>query len=217
MMKCRKVYAWLTTCFSKKVLLVVIASVVALSGAASGTLAWLIDQTDEITNTFTFGDINITLTETDSKLDGDNDPKTNQYKMMPGATIAKDPTVTVLAGSEDCWLFVKLEKSDDFNKFLSYEMDDGWNDLNGNPGVYYREVEADTEDQQYSVLKDNQISVDESVTKEQIDELKTESNTNYPTLTITAYAVQHDSTIDTLDTAGEAWVLINTQNSEGTP
>ena len=33
----------------------------------------------------------------------------NEYRLIPGKTYDKDPKVTVVANSEDCWLFVKLE------------------------------------------------------------------------------------------------------------
>ena len=82
----------------KKTLALVLALTLLVAGVVGGTLAWLTDQTAEVKNTFTVGDINIGLTET-----------TADYKMIPGNTIAKDPTVTVKANSEACWLFVKVE------------------------------------------------------------------------------------------------------------
>ena len=74
--------------------------VLVLSFTIGGTLAWLTDTTEPVTNTFTYGDINITLAET-----------TEVYKMVPGNSISKDPSVTVESGSEACWLLVKVEES----------------------------------------------------------------------------------------------------------
>ena len=68
----------------KKILALVLALTLLVAGVVGGTLAWLTDRTAEVKNTFTVGDINIGLTET-----------TADYKMVPGNTIAKDPTVTV--------------------------------------------------------------------------------------------------------------------------
>ena len=69
---------------SAKALALVLVVVLLFGGALGGTLAWLTAKTDTVTNTFTVGDINIDLTET-----------TTDYKLVPGNTIAKDPTVTV--------------------------------------------------------------------------------------------------------------------------
>ncbi|MGN1334479.1 MAG: SipW-dependent-type signal peptide-containing protein [Anaerovoracaceae bacterium] len=170
----------------KKTLTVALAVVLVLCCAVGATLAWLTDTTDPVTNTFTVGDINIDLTET-----------TNNYKMVPGNTIAKDPTVTVEAGSEACWLFVKVEESANFGSFLAYSIADGWTALEGQTGVYYREVAAPATDQEFAVLKDNQVTVKNTVTKEML----TAENFAYPTLTFTAYAVQKDN----VATAADAW------------
>ena len=72
------------------------AVVLAVGGMVSGTVAWLVSETHTLKNTFTYGKIAIDLTEDDS--DGDGDPTTNSYQMMPGINITKNPTVTVTAG-----------------------------------------------------------------------------------------------------------------------
>ena len=158
--------------------------------AAGATLAWLTAKTSSVTNTFTYGDINITLDET-----------TTSYKMVPGNTIAKDPKVTVKANSEACWLFVKVEKSDNFDKFMTYGIADGWTALDGEDGVYYREVTSSTTDTEYYVLSGNSVTVKDSVTKEDFAGLKG----TMPTLTFTAYACQKDN----VSTATQAWNLVN--------
>ena len=158
--------------------------------AAGATLAWLTAKTSSVTNTFTYGDINITLDET-----------TTSYKMVPGNTIAKDPKVTVKANSEACWLFVKVEKSDNFDDFMTYGIADGWTALAGVDGVYYREVTSSTTDTEYYVLSGNLVTVKDSVTKEDFAGLKG----TMPTLTFTAYACQKDN----VTTATQAWNLVN--------
>ena len=141
-----------------------------------GTVAWLTTQTREVNNTFTTSDINITLTESTG----------TEYKMIPGWTITKDPKATVAAGSEDCYLFVKAEKSDNFDTFMTYEIADGWTPLNGETDVYYRVIDSDEErEKEYSILKDDQVKVDGEVTKDQMKA----SNGTKPTLTFTAYAL----------------------------
>lgn len=171
-----------------------LALVLMLTCAVGGTLAWLVSASDPVVNTFTYGDINITLTESDTG-DDDGNENTNKYKMMPGAAITKDPKVTVIKGSEACWLFVKLEKSDNFDTFMEYAMEEGWvqlKDENGAvvEGVFFRAVsaeEAADADKEFVVIKDNTVSVKGEVTKAMLNAL---TDATYPSLTITAYAVQ---------------------------
>ncbi len=170
----------------KKSLVLIAAIAVVMSFAVGGTLAWLVDRTDPVTNTFTYGDINITLSES-AGLD---------LKMIPGNRITKDPKVTVRADSEACWLFVKIEQSANYSDYLeNYVVADGWTALTGTAGVYYREVAATTTDVEFPVLMDNQVSVKTTVTKEMMQAIK-DAAVSAPTLTFTAYAVQKDNFAD---------------------
>lgn len=179
-----------------KLITVILAAALLVSAIAGGVIAWLVDQTEPLVNTFTYGDINIDLEETPTP-DDDDDPDTNEYEMIPGEDIPKDPKVTVKVDSEANWLFVKLVKSDNFDDFMEYEIADGWTQLKdqqGNEidGVYYRQVdEVINEDVVYEVIKDNKVHVKGSVTKEMLNALDPEgAAATYPTLTVTAYAVQ---------------------------
>lgn len=174
----------------KKTLALVLALTLLVAGVVGGTLAWLTDRTAEVKNTFTVGDINIDLTET-----------TANYKMVPGNTIAKDPTVTVKANSEACWLFVKVTESANLGDYITYNIADGWTALAGVDGVYYREVGAVTNDVDFLVLKDNIVTVKDTVTKAMLETAKT----NAPTLTFKAYAVQKDN----VASASDAWTKVN--------
>lgn len=107
----------------KKLAVMLASLALVLCTVIGGTLAWLVAETKPVVNTFTYGDINITLEETDTNKDGDNDPTTNTYPMVPGHTITKDPKVTFKANSEDAWLFVKLEKTANFDDFMTYEIE----------------------------------------------------------------------------------------------
>lgn len=178
----------------KKSLALLLAIALVVVGAVAGTVAWLTDKTPSVTNTFTTSDINIELKETK-----------NNFQMIPGWNIEKDPKVTVKAGSEACYLFVKLEKSADFDTFMTYEMAEGWTALPGNAGVFYREVAAATADTTFEVLKDNQVTVKGTVTKEQMNALTADT---YPTLTVTAYASQQFKNNTQEFTAAEAWANI---------
>ena len=172
----------------KKVLALVLALTLLVAGVVGGTLAWLTDQTAEVKNTFTVGDINIGLTET-----------TTDYKMVPGNTIAKDPTVTVKANSEACWLFVKVTESANLDDFITYAIATGWTELEA--GVYYREVPASAADQTFSVLAGDAVTVKSDVTRAMLETAKTDA----PTLTFKAYAIQKDH----FATADAAWAEVS--------
>lgn len=192
----------------KNLVLLLLSLALILCAVIGGTLAWLVTETDPVVNTFTYGDINITLHETNTNKDGDNDPNTNIYPMIPGHTITKDPKVTFKADSENAWLFVKLEKTANFDDFMTYEIADGWTKLDNVDGVYYREVSKADTDAIFTVLKgdaenpDGKVTVKGEVTKEMLNALDTNGSSNYPKLTITAYAVQRDSNIATVT---DAW------------
>ena len=179
---------------SNKTVAILLALVLAIGCAVGGTLAWLISKTAPVVNTFTYGDINIDLAETTG----------TDYKITPGVNISKDPKVTVKANSEACWLFVKVEEQGTFvADKVTYGIADGWRkgDGKGIPqNVYYREVGAVTDDTPFNVLKDNQVIVSDTLTKEDIKGI-----TAKPTLTFTAYAVQKDG----IDTAADAWAKIS--------
>ena len=181
----------------KKILALVLTVLLLSCYAVGSTVAWLMDKTNPVVNTFTYGDINIDLEETDTDLDSDDNPHTNKYQMTPGQQITKDPKITIKTQSKASWLFVKLDKSANFDNFLEYEMAEGWTQLtdaqgNAVTGVYFRQVDEVLEDAVvYAVIRDNQMFVKETVTKEMLNALDPQGqDTAYPTLTITAYAVQ---------------------------
>ena len=181
----------------KKGLALVLALTLLVISAVAGTLAWLTAKSDTVVNTFTTSGIDVELTETNE-----------EYKMIPGYSIHKDPKATVLTGSEECYLFVKLVKSANFDDYLEYTMADGWtqltkdkddNDITGL--VYYRKVLTAGIGTPYSVLANEQVTVKGTVTKE----MMTTAQTTKPTLTITAYASQlHKNATEKFD-AATAW------------
>ncbi len=80
-----------------------IVSVIALVTLATAgvTFAYLSSTTATITNTFTAGDVQISLAES-------NFVQEDAHVLVPGASFDKNPTVTVLANSENCWVAVKV-------------------------------------------------------------------------------------------------------------
>ena len=196
----------------KSKLVIVVISILSICSFLIGTsVAWLSSKTDEVVNTFTYGDINIKIEETDTG-DNDNNEFTNEYKMLPGNKITKDPKITVLANSEDSYLFVEIKESENFKDFMKYELVEGWTLVEGTENVYVRETTKSDKDQEFFVLKDNTVTVLESVTKSMLNNLDKNGQTNYPTLSFTAYAVQRDSKIEAIDTAVEAWSIVSSNN-----
>ena len=131
----------------KKKIALLMACVMAFGVAVGGTLAWLTDSTEGVKNTFTDSDVNITLTESGTTFDETDKIWEQSFKMVPGHTIAKAPLVTVNTGSEDCYVFVKIEKSSSYDTYLeNYEVDGTvWSILKDNnnanvDGVYYHKV-----------------------------------------------------------------------------
>lgn len=90
-----------------KALLLTLCAVLLVAASVLGTMAYL-TSTDTVTNTFTVGKVEIKLDETD--VTNPNGPRVtaNSYKLMPGTTYTKDPTVTVKAGSEESYVRMKV-------------------------------------------------------------------------------------------------------------
>ncbi len=212
---------------SRRTLTLTLALVLSLGAATGGTLAWLVDQTDPVKNTFTYGDVHIDLQETDESDpaiggvdDGDGNSRTNTYKMMPGKVISKRPWVTVFQGTEDCYVFVQIEESANFDDFMTYEAAEGWLPLEGVENVYYREVNAAdvaAANAEYEVLKDNVVKVKDSVTTEMLRALDQNGIADYPTLTFTAYAVQRDAAVESIGTPARAWATMQAENAAEPP
>ena len=137
-----------------KPLLTLCCALLLVAAGVFGTLAYL-TGTDTVNNTFTVGNVKITLDEakvtTDgTPVEGADRVKANEYHLLPGHTYTKDPTVTVKANSEACWLFVKVTESENLDTFITYAIAEGWTELQD--GVYYREVSASDADQTFSCL-----------------------------------------------------------------
>ena len=193
---------------SGKLVVAMLAVTLLIGCAIGGTVAWLTAKTDPVVNTFTYGDINITLTE--------NKPANQQAKIIPGVDIEKDPKVTVNTNSEACWLFVKVEEEGTFvaNK-VTYSIADGWTQGDGTnipANVYYRQVTAATTDTSFNILAGDAtypngvVKVSENLTKAEVNAITAE---NQPTLTFTAYAVQKDG----ISTAADAWAKVSTSTT----
>lgn len=195
-------------CVSTQVFVSLLALVLVLGCAVGGTIAWLTAETAPVVNTFTVGDINIDLTETfntDTNNDGENDAW--QAQLIPGFNYTKDPKVSVAAGSEDCYLFVKFEENNNPSTYLNYTSTltaaNGWTQGNGTDipaNVWYRKVMASDTTRSWELLSGNTISVKDSLTKATMPAANAT-----PKLVYTAYAVQLYKSAGVEFPAAEAW------------
>lgn len=185
----------------KKIVAAALAAGLLMGGAVGGTVAWLVSSTIAVTNTFTMGDINITLSETTG----------TDYPVVPGATIAKDPKVTVKKDSEPCYLFIKVtENNNSFTKtgettpsdIIIWDVNDTWIKYTAetNADVWYKTItsKTDADTDYYILLRDSSstayangyVQVDSAVKK------GTVTSDNKPTLSFQAAAVQSANMAD---------------------
>lgn len=99
----------------KKVFLTVLCAAALVVASVLGTMAFLTKTTQTVTNTFTAGNVDLTLDETVVNDDGTattnpatRSPEGNGYKLIPGHKYTKDPIVHVTKDSEESWIFVKV-------------------------------------------------------------------------------------------------------------
>ena len=200
---------------STKIVTILLALALLVCCGIGGTVAWLMDSTEAVTNTFTIGDINLTLVESpydaaDNSYGEPAENVNNSYPLIPGNTYNKNPKVTVLANSEDCYLFVRMEKIGNPDNYLDFTFnDDGWYTYNGEEGVYYREVSKSASDQSWDLLKkidgDFTIKVSDKIVKAGTasgDYINMPANN--PEIKFTAYAVQKANL-----SLEQAWELVN--------
>ena len=131
-----------------KALLLAMCAVLLVVTTVMATLAFLTSQTEVVKNTFTVGNVVITLDE--APVDANGKKTTgdrvfeNTYKLLPGHVYDKDPIVHVDADSEDCWLFVKITDEiaaiQDATTIAAQLTANGWTPVANETNVYaYRE------------------------------------------------------------------------------
>lgn len=180
---------------NKKVFTVIILCLAVLLISAGATFAFIVASSPTVENTMTVGNVYITLTET----------KGNNFKILPGVSHVKDPTVTVQKGSLDSWIFIRQEASSDLHLYAEYAIDDGWIPLQGEAGVYYRRYYTSANDTVYPIIKDNKVTIYEEVTEDDLALIHIN-----PTLKFTAYAVQ----MDMMDNPDVAWDTVIAEKGE---
>jgi len=184
-----------------KITLIAVAFALVLTVAIGSTIAYF-TQKKTITNVFVIGDgVDV---EFDEEIDpsatpSTDDPNTNEFPLIPGHTFIKDPYATVGEKSEDFYLFVKVVTSGDYCDKLLYEMDEAWDEFDAANKIYVIEVKDVTAETVYHVFKDGTVTVDASLTQEELEAIET-----LPTIDVMFYAIQMDG----FDTAAAAWAEV---------
>ena len=200
---------------AKKIVALLLCAVLLIGASVAGTLAFLTSKAT-VTNSFTVG--KVVLGEDgkagldEAKVDEYGVAVTpaarvteNIYKLIPGHTYTKDPTVHVGANSEACWLFVKVENGianieaatatgeDPYTKIAKQVTTNGWTLVDGETNIYYKEA-AKTGDTgaDYIVFSNFRLATNADV-----------SSYASAKITVTAYAIQKDGL-----TVAEAWTAL---------
>ena len=185
---------------AKKAIIAALCAVMLVVGSVAGTMAYL-TSTDEVVNTFTVGNVAITLDETDvdnSTADAARD-KANSYKLMPGHSYTKDPIVHVASGSEECYLFVKVvneiaaieDQSNNGSTTVASQMENnGWQAVDGVSNVYVYATGSDAKTV-VSATNNKTVFGTFKIDGESVNNNILEDYTG-KTITVTAYAVQKD-------------------------
>lgn len=207
----------------KRTIALLMAAVMLFGVVTGGTIAWLSDKAETVTNTFTVGEIELKLDESKLMIN-ENDDGTknytldtakrvqgNSYQLIPGTTYPKDPVVTITDSNVDCYLFVKFTENDaatylEYTSALTSAAAE-WTKLDGEDDVWYRVVESDAETKTWNLLSPETVEVKDSIVLEAKDDDDISMPTTSQLLVWNAYAVQKDNL-----TVAEAWNLVKTAN-----
>lgn len=186
----------------KKVFMTVLCAAALVVASVLGTMAFLTSK-DKVNNTFTVGNVAITLdeakvTDAGNPVEGADRVKANIYKLIPGHEYTKDPTVHVTANSEDSWVFIKVEDGlaaiEDDTTVADQITGNGWTALDGVAGVYYKEYSSSTAATDLFVFETFKVKGDADVAQY--------ANAK---IDVTAYAIQKDG----FTTPAAAWAEVS--------
>ena len=209
----------------KKILVACLCVALAVLTVAGTTLAYLTSK-DEVTNTFTVGNVKMTMDEAKVNTDGtlvyeaDNTTPVarvneNTYILSPGHTYVKDPIVHMNAVSEDSYVFIKVENglgvleasNAGYTTIAAQITANGWKPLmNGTTAVadvYYQEYTKNQTDRELEVFANFKIADNANTLKNANDQFiwDTITDANKINVNVTAYAIQKDG----MTSAYDAW------------
>ena len=188
----------------KKITTLVLLLAFAAVAVTGGTLAYFTD-TKEVVNTFTVGKVAITLDESKVTEEGETDGDTRvaigqKYRLVPGKTYVKDPTIHVEANSENCYLFVKVDNAlvnhgveatsgDGYTLIAGQMSNNGWTPVDSVDNVYV--LGSNTTPSM--IVKSNSTASQVIFRNFKISEATTAgslSALNGQSITVSAYAIQ---------------------------
>lgn len=198
---------------TKKLVIAVVALSVAMCCMIGGTIAWLTSKPEAVVNTFSVGDIKITLDEIKvtpyGVADGTTRVQANSYKLIPGQSYTKDPTVHVdqQITNEKCYIFIKVENqiaaieaNADGNDTIAEQIAaNGWIAHDEDAGIYYKVFDPATATN-FDLVVFNTFAITSDISKEAI------ADYNGKTVKVTAYAIQYLGFED--DVSG-AWTTVS--------
>ena len=217
---------------NKKSLILAIALVLVMTCTIGVTVAYLQDTTGPVTNVFVAADFaDLTLEET-KPAEYDSNEATNDYLVVPGMDITKDPKVTfVPEEGEDnlvgAYVFVKMDAAGwtttdnkAFTKVigncadaLSFSVDEYWTFLkkDGNSYIYYKAVAADETIDAQSIIANDKVTVSTAITEADLDGVSENlSVITDSSLIFSAYAIQQLG----FDSTEAAWTAVYGQSQD---
>ena len=198
----------------RKLILTLCSALLLVSLSVGMTVAYLTDK-DTVVNTFTVGQVDITLDEAPVNTEGEviegKRVTANTYHLLPGHEYTKDPTVHVTANSEDCYVYISVDNNgieaieaatgtvmgDGASKYKTVSeqiLAKGWTWVtnDGNKHYFYKAVPKSETVTDLVIFNNFMVSGDVTTTqlKNYYDGV---TNKN---VTIVAYAVQQDGFTD---------------------
>lgn len=197
----------------KRTLITVLAMLLVCVLSVTATLAYITTKSDTVKNTFTIGNVAITLDEAKVGPDGKAIPtedrvRENKYKLVAGKTYDKDPTVHIDAGSENAWVVVKVEIDESVAAVI--DVNNITSQIVPAQNAKWVSVGTGSATVKYYAYKTESKAGDDLVVFETITTKSTATSTDFTKITdedaieITAYAVQADG----ITNYTEAWNAI---------
>lgn len=178
---------------ARKSILLAVCLILLATAAVMGTLAYFTSE-DTVTNTFTIGNVGITLTESEGT-----------YIIVPGHYSVKKPQITVSENSEDCYVYALVDNQLVVgNETVATPNVDTKNDwtlvkTEGSKTLYRHNAIMKAEN---FTLIFKQVKYNADLTKTQVAALEDK------TITVSAFAHQSENvTVDEANTAAIAWAF----------
>lgn len=131
---------------TKKILALAIAAVLLVAVSVAGTVAYLTSTTQKVTNEFQPTKVDVAIDEHEYIFSSNTLATTfvgegnteDTYKLIPGLTMPKDPHVTVPAGGESVYVYIKVTKENEFDTYITANVNTNvWSEVSGTDDVWY--------------------------------------------------------------------------------